>query len=77
MTTQTFIKYDKEYLPGYTGHVPKKNEVFGCTAGDINKLINKTGQKPSVYDIDVAISKPQYQQNDYNVDPPEKDNENN
>ena len=52
MTTQTFIKYDKEYLPGYTGHVPKKNEVFGCTAGDINRLINKTGQKPSEYDID-------------------------
>ena len=43
MTTQTFIKYDKQYLPGYTGHVPKKNEVFGCTAGDINRLINKTG----------------------------------
>ena len=41
MTTQTFIKYDKEYLPGYTGHVPKKNEVFGCTAGDINRLINE------------------------------------
>ena len=43
MTTNTFIKYDKEYLPGYSGHVPKKNEVFGCTAGDINRLINKTG----------------------------------
>ena len=43
MTTNTFITYNKEYLPGYTGHVPKKNEVFGCTAGDINRLINKTG----------------------------------
>jgi hypothetical protein len=41
MSTQTFIKYDKQYLPGYTGHVPKKNERFGCTAGDINSLVTK------------------------------------
>ena len=73
MSTETFIKYDKEYLPGYTGHVPKKNEVFGCTAGDINKLVSKTGKKPSDYQIEVAISKPYYQQNDYNVQPPAKD----
>jgi len=33
------IVYKKEYLPGYTGHVPKKNEIYGLTAGDINKLI--------------------------------------
>ncbi len=25
--------YTKEYLPGYTGHVPSKNERFGATAG--------------------------------------------
>ena len=43
MTTETFIKYDKEYLQGSTGHVPKKNEIFGCTAGDIDRLINGTG----------------------------------
>ena len=43
MTTETFIKYDKEYLPGYTGHVPKKERVYGCTAGDINRIITKTG----------------------------------
>jgi hypothetical protein len=73
MTTKTFIKYDKEYLPGYTGHVPKKNEVFGCTAGDINQIITKTGQKPSEYDVDVAISKPYYNKNDFLVNPPAKD----
>jgi hypothetical protein len=48
-------------LPGYTGHVPKKNEVYGCTAGDINRLITKEAQKPSKYDIDVAVSKPTYE----------------
>ena len=54
MSTETFIDYSKNYLPGYTGHVPKKNEIFGCTAGDINKIITKTGEKPSKYDVDVA-----------------------
>jgi hypothetical protein len=29
--------HKKEYLPGYTGHVPKKNEIYGLTAGEINK----------------------------------------
>lgn len=31
--------YKKEYLPGYTGHVPKKNDVFGMTAGEVNRTI--------------------------------------
>ena len=36
--------YRKEYLPGYTGHVPYKNNIFGMTAGDINKqLIRPNG----------------------------------
>jgi hypothetical protein len=65
MSTQTFIEYKKNYLPGYTGHVPKKNEIFGCTAGDTNRLISKEAQKPSVHDIDIAISKPFYEQLDY------------
>jgi hypothetical protein len=61
MTTETFIDYNKNYLPGYTGHVPKKNEIFGCTAGSINKIITKTAVTNSKYDIDVAISKPYYE----------------
>ena len=75
MTTETFIDYSKNYLPGYTGHVPKKNEIFGSTAGQINKIITKTGEPNSKYDIDVAISKPYYEQNDYQVNPPLKDND--
>jgi hypothetical protein len=31
--------YTKEYLPGYTGHVPSKNERFGATAGQIKREI--------------------------------------
>ena len=31
------LKFKKEYLPGYTGHVPAKNDMFGMTAGSINK----------------------------------------
>ena len=31
--------FKKEYLPGYTGHVPSKNDMFGMTAGDINRNI--------------------------------------
>lgn len=36
--------YKKEYLPGYTGHVPHKVDMFGMTAGDVNQmLISKNG----------------------------------
>jgi len=31
--------YKKQYLPGYTGHVPSKNERFGATAGQIKREI--------------------------------------
>lgn len=48
------IDYRKEYLPGYTGHVPKKNDVFGCTTGDINRIITGQLAKPTNFDIDVA-----------------------
>ena len=75
MSTETFIKYDKQYLPGYTGHVPKKNEIYGCTAGDINKLITKEQQKPSEHDIDVAVCKPHYDKNDYYVNTRAQDTE--
>jgi len=33
----------REYLPGYTGFVPVKNELFGKTAGTINREINESG----------------------------------
>jgi hypothetical protein len=48
------IPYSKEYLPGYTGHVPKKNDIYGCTTGDVNRILTGKGYKPSNYDIDVA-----------------------
>ena len=32
-------EYHKEYLPGYTGHVPSKNERYGGTAGQIQREI--------------------------------------
>jgi hypothetical protein len=35
--------FNKEYLPGYTGHVPTKNDMFGMTAGDINRQIVVNG----------------------------------
>jgi len=34
--------FNKEYLPGYTGHVPSKNNLFGLTAGSINQAIIET-----------------------------------
>lgn len=37
--------FSKEYLPGYTGHVPQKNDLFGMTAGDINRQVVMTGGK--------------------------------
>lgn len=32
--------YNKDYLPGYTGHVPSKIERFGSTAGQIRREIH-------------------------------------
>lgn len=37
-----FTGFNKEYLPGYTGHVPSKNNLFGLTAGSINAAIIET-----------------------------------
>ncbi len=36
-------RYVREYLPGYTGFVPTKNNLFGKTAGSINREICLTG----------------------------------
>ena len=35
--------WGREYLPGYTGHVPLKNDLFGKTAGCINREICVAG----------------------------------
>lgn len=32
-------RWVREYLPGYTGHVPTKNDFCGKTAGSINREI--------------------------------------
>ena len=42
------IDFRKEYLPGYTGHVPKKMEVFGCTSGDTNRIIIEAARQSIV-----------------------------
>lgn len=41
----TPTEYAKEYLPGYTGHVPSKNERFGASAGQIQREILGDGGK--------------------------------
>jgi hypothetical protein len=43
MGTKDQRVFNKEYLPGYTGHVPTKNDMFGMTAGDINRQIVTNG----------------------------------
>jgi hypothetical protein len=68
--------YNKQYLPGYTGFVPRKNDVYGCTAGDINRIITETGYKPSNYDVDVTQGKPQFAQRELYSNPPTQDDEN-
>lgn len=43
----TASDYGKEYLPGYTGHVPSKNERFGATAGQIKReILADSGKHP-------------------------------
>lgn len=31
--------YVREYIPGYTGHISKKQGTFGITAGEINRQL--------------------------------------
>lgn len=33
------MSFNKEYMPGYTGHVPMKVDQFGMTAGEVNRQI--------------------------------------
>ena len=35
--------YRRNYLPGYTGFVPTKNNFFAMTTGQINKEIIQNG----------------------------------
>jgi hypothetical protein len=64
------IPYKKEYLPGYTGHVPQKNNIFGCTAGDINKIVAEKIVKPSNLDIDNATENANLPQRTFYSRPP-------
>lgn len=32
------MRNDRSKLPGYTGHIPYKNELIGVTTGEANKL---------------------------------------
>ena len=46
-TLATPSEFRKQYLPGYTGHVPSKNERFGATAGQIKKeILTDSGKHP-------------------------------
>lgn len=47
--TQVAVASDfrKDYLPGYTGHVPTRTERFGSTAGQIKREILEDLGKPS------------------------------
>ena len=31
--------FKKELLPGYTGHIPAKKDVFGITSGEVNRQL--------------------------------------
>ena len=46
-TLATPSDFKKQYLPGYTGHVPSKNERFGATAGMIQSdILSDSGKHP-------------------------------
>ena len=46
-TLATPSDFKKQYLPGYTGHVPSKNERFGATAGQIqSEILSDRGRHP-------------------------------
>lgn len=42
----------KEYLPGYTGHVASKQNVIGCTEGEISRQLSNKSYKFTNYTAD-------------------------
>ena len=47
--------FNTDYLPGYTGHIPYKKEIYGCTMGDINRIVMGKGTtKQSNFEVDMA-----------------------
>lgn len=36
-------KWNRDYLPGYTGHVPTKNDFCGKTSGAVCREVNYAG----------------------------------
>jgi hypothetical protein len=45
----TASDFKKEYMTGYTGHVPTKADLFGASAGNIQKEILANKGKSQVY----------------------------
>ena len=42
-----------DYLPGYTGHIPYKKEIYGCTLGDVNRIVQgKEVAKTTNFEVD-------------------------
>jgi hypothetical protein len=45
--------FHTNYLPGYTGHIPYQKEIYGCSLGEINKIVSgKATQKITNFDVD-------------------------
>ena len=42
----------KEYLPGYTGFVARKKDVYGCTVGEVSRQLNHESFKYTNFTAD-------------------------
>ena len=52
-TLATPSDYKKDFLPGYTGHVPSKNERYGATNGQIKReVLGDRGKHPVTLQLD-------------------------
>jgi len=67
------IKYRKESVIGYTGHVPTKKQIYGMSVGDINKRITGSAYKPSNFDVDIDSSNDYVAKRDFYMNAPPKD----
>ena len=59
----------KEYLPGYTGHVPKRKIVIGCTDGEINRQLMNRSNKFTNFTADNLIGREKPGRSFYNALP--------
>ena len=67
------IKYTRDSVVGYTGHVPKKNELYGFSTKDAIDLVYGTTFSQRALDVELDRGKPNFSPRHHYRYPAEKE----